>query len=161
MTADQTRIITVLSALWISLAASAAAGVFRPPDNAARPPGPDWFSTTFFSLKRGNSIGPARFMLHDNGTFEFVIEDEAVQNVCGSYTVSGSGFTAEARFSVMREKPCSYVFSFTGLALFKTYVAGMATLREYIEENTLIQEIPFLFFSTSAPEKSAEKRFPF
>jgi|GEM_PF-1626329 len=110
------------------------------------------FRIQFFSLKSGNSIAPAAIFLYDKGALEIKMEHEALITSRAAYTIAGYFFQADWEFTVKKEKPYHYICHFTGLYLFDKYITGLLTMKEFIEEARLTQEIPFIFFA-SAPDK--------
>lgn len=105
------------------------------------------YKITFFSLKRGHSIAPSRMLLYDNGTFEIKIERENLLAPQGNYTIEGYQFTGEWKFTIKRTRSYQYVSQFKGLNVFNSYIIGFLNLKEYIEEQRLTQELPFIFFA--------------
>jgi hypothetical protein len=108
------------------------------------------FQVQFFSLKRGQSIAPATMILYDRGALEIKIEHETLLNPQGRYTTSDFPFESDWSFTIKKEKPFHYVCHFSGLYFFDTYAAGLVTLKEYIDEGRLTQEVPFIFFAVAA-----------
>jgi hypothetical protein len=130
-------------------------------DNETKESGKNCYRVTFFSLKQAHSIGDSRFLLHDNGTFEFDIEKEELLDSKGTYRIDGVTFEATAEFTIKKRRVYHYTFSFKGIAVFDTYAAGTAKLKEYIEENKLTQEVSFLFFGSRKTENNNKKISPF
>lgn len=108
------------------------------------------FRIQFFSLKSGNSIAPAAMFLYDRGALEIKVEHEALITSRAAYTAAGFFFQADWEFTVKKEKLYHYICHFTGLYLFDTYITGLLTMKEFIEEGKLTQEIPFIFFAAAA-----------
>ena len=131
------------------------------PDNETKKCGENCYRVTFFSLKQRHSIGDSRFLLHDNGVFEFDIEKEELLDSKGTYSIDGVTFEATAEFTIKKRRLYHYAFSFKGIAIFDTFAAGTARLKEYIKENKLTQEVPFLFFASRKTENSNRKFSPF
>jgi hypothetical protein len=117
------------------------------------------YNITFFSLKRGQSIAPATMILYDNGSLEIKLERENLLTPHGKYTVADYLFEGDWEFTITRTKPYRYASHFKGLYLFDTYIIGLFTLKEYIEDQRLTQEIPFVFFATLR-EKEAGRGKP-
>ena len=108
------------------------------------------FHVQFFSLKRGHSIAPGTMILYDRGTLEIKIEHAALTTSRATCTVAGYIFQAEWEFTAKKEKSYHYVCHFTGLYLFDTYITGLVTLKEFVEEGRLTQDIPFIFFAAAS-----------
>lgn len=145
-----------LSLVVLILAAAPCSAAGNSGDNQTMP----WYSITCFSLKQGSVMRNARFRLHDNGRFEFIIQGETLRGTTGSYQYDGLRFSAAVDFSLGRGKPYRYVLSFTGMRVLEAY-AGFARLREYIEETKLTQEVFFLFIASRESENKPERRIPF
>ena len=106
------------------------------------------FRVQFFSLKSGNSIAPATLILYDRDTMEIKVEHETLITSWASCSIAGYIFQSDWEFTVKKEKPYQYVCHFSGLYLFDAYITGLFTLKEFIEEGRLAQEIPFIFFAS-------------
>ncbi len=115
------------------------------------------YTITFFSLKRGHSIAPGKMFLYDNGNFEIKIEGENLLSPQGTYTLAGYRFMGEWQFAIKRTKAYQYACQFKGLNVFDNYIVGFLTLREYIAEQMLTQEIPFIFFAVFEDEKTVRR----
>ena len=103
------------------------------------------YSATFFGLKRGNSIAPATMILYDKGGLEIKIEREHLAASQGKYSTTNYVFEGDWQFTINRTRPYHYISHFKGLYLFDTYIIGLLTLKEYIEEQRLTQEIPLTY----------------
>jgi hypothetical protein len=110
------------------------------------------FRIQFFSLKSGHSIAPAAVVLYDRGALEIKVEHEALITSRAVWSAAGSMFQADWEFTVKKEKPYHYICHFKGLYLFDTYIAGLLTLKEFIDNGRMTQDIPFIFFA-AAPDK--------
>jgi len=108
------------------------------------------FRIQFLSLKSGNSIAPAAMFLYDRGALEIKVEHEALITSRAAYNAAGYFFQADWEFTVKKEKPYHYICHFAGLYLFDTYITGLLTMKEFIEQGRLTQEIPFLFFAAAS-----------
>ena len=108
------------------------------------------FRVQFFSLKRGNAIAPATMILYDRGALEIKMEHEALLNPQGRYTATDYLFESDWSFTLSKARLYHYVSHCKGLFIFDTYIIGLFTLKEYIDEATLTQEIPFIFFAVAA-----------
>ena len=106
------------------------------------------FRVQFFSLKSGHSIAPATMFLYDRGALEIKVEHEALTTSRASYTAAGYFFQADWEFIVKKVKPYHYICHFSGLYLFDTYITGLLTMKEFIEDARLTQEILFIFFAS-------------
>jgi hypothetical protein len=107
------------------------------------------FRIQFFSLKSGNSIAPAVIFLYDRGAMEIKVEHEALITSRAVYTAAGFIFQADWEFTANKEKVYHYFCHFTGLYFINTYITGLVNLKELIEEDRHIQDIPFIFFATA------------
>jgi hypothetical protein len=116
------------------------------------------YNITFFSLKREHSIAPSTMILYDNGSLEIKLERENILTPHGKYTVADYLFEGGWEFTIKRTKPYLYASHFKGLYLFDTYIIGLFTLKEYIEDQRLTQEIPFVFFATLREKESASEK---
>jgi hypothetical protein len=121
------------------------------------------YKITFFSLKRGHSIAPGRMFLYDNGSFEIKIEGENFLKPQGKYAIDGYQFNGEWNFAIKRTRPYQYVSQFKGVNVFNNYIIGLLTLKEYIENQRLTQQIPFIFIAVledknTPPQESENKR---
>jgi hypothetical protein len=116
------------------------------------------YDITFFSLKRGHSIAPATMILYDNGSLEIKLERDNLLTPQGKYTVADYLFEGDWEFTIKRTKPYQYASHFKGLYLFGTYIIGLFTLKEYIEDKRLTQEIPFVFFAALREKESAREK---
>jgi len=116
------------------------------------------YDITFFSLKRGHSIAPATMILYDNGSLEIKLERENLLTPHGKYTVADYLFKGDWEFTIKRTRPYQYASHFKGLYLFGTYIIGLFTLKEYIEDKRLTQEIPFVFFAALREKESAREK---
>ena len=116
------------------------------------------YNITFFSLKRGHSIAPSTMILYDNGSLEIKLERENILTPHGKYTVADYLFEGDWEFTINRTRPYQYASHFKGLYLFDTYIIGLFTLKEYIEDQRLTQEIPFVFFATLREKESAREK---
>jgi len=114
------------------------------------------YAITFLSLKPGHHIGPARLCLSDNGTLELAISDETISAQKGAFSIDGLLLTAATEFSAGQVRRRRYTLAFRGIALLNTYIAGAAQLREYIDANRFIQEVPFLFAGSTKREDSRQ-----
>ncbi len=121
----------------------------------------NYYYATFFSLQQRHTIGPSKISLNPEGMFVFIIEGEALQAQTGIYTIKGVSFEATTEFTLQKRKSYHYVIHFKGIAVFDAYIAGIARLKEYIEENRLSQEIPFLFFASKNSGERSPIRTPF
>jgi hypothetical protein len=108
------------------------------------------FRVQFFSLKSGHSIAPATMILYDKGAMEIKVEHAGLITSRTAYTAAGYMFQADWEFIVKKEKPYQYVCHFSGLYLFNAYITGLLTMKEFIEEGRLAQEIPFIFLAVAA-----------
>jgi hypothetical protein len=119
------------------------------------------YNITFFSLKRGHSIAPATMILYDNGSLEIKLERENILTPHGKYTVTDYLFEGDWEFTIKKTRPYQYASHFKGLYLFDTYIIGLFTLKEYIEEQRMTQEISFLFFAAikNTGDKAAKSLF--
>jgi hypothetical protein len=108
------------------------------------------FRMQFFSLKSGNSIAPAAVFLYDKADMEIKVEHAALITSRAVYTIAGYFFQADWEFTITKEKPYHYICHFSGLYLFDTYITGLLTMKEFIEDGRLTQEIPFLFFAAAS-----------
>jgi hypothetical protein len=116
------------------------------------------YNITFFSLKQGHSIAPAIMILYDKGSLEIKLERENILTPHGKYTVADHLFKGDWEFTIQRTRPYLYASHFKGLYLFDTYIIGLFTLKEYIEEQRLTQEIPFVFFATLREKESGSQK---
>ena len=116
------------------------------------------YDITFFSLKRGHSIAPATMILYDNGSLEIKLERENLLTPHGKYTVADYLFKGDWEFTIKRTRPYQYASHFKGLYLFGTYIIGLFTLKEYIEDKRLTQEIPFIFYAVLQGKESGSLR---
>jgi hypothetical protein len=116
------------------------------------------YNITFFSLKRGHSIAPATMILYDNGRLEIKLERENLLSPHGKYTVTDYLFEGDWEFTIKRTRPYRYASHFKGLYLIDTYIIGLFTLKEYIENQRLTQEIPFVFFATLREKKAGSEK---
>jgi len=105
------------------------------------------FRVQFFSLKKEHSMGAATIFLYDRGTLEIKMERETLITPHGKYTITDYLFEADWEFTMQKAGKNRYSSHFKGLYLFDTYLIGLFTLREYIEEGRLTQQIPFIFFA--------------
>jgi hypothetical protein len=105
------------------------------------------FRVQFFSLKKEHSMGPATILLYDRGTLEIKMERETLITPHGKYTIIDCLFEADWEFTMQKAGTYRYISHFKGLYLFDTYIIGLFTLKEYIEEVRLTQQIPFIFFA--------------
>ena len=112
------------------------------------------YDITFFSLKRGHSIAPATMILYDNGSLEIKLERDNLLSPQGKYSVADYLFEGDWEFTIKRTKPYQYASHFKGLYLFGTYIIGLFTLKEYIEDKRLTQEIPFIFYAVLQGKES-------
>jgi hypothetical protein len=117
------------------------------------------YNITFFSLKRGHSIAPSTMILYDNGSLEIKLERENILTPHGKYTVADYLFEGDWEFTIKRTRPYQYASHFKALYLFDTYIIGLFTLKEYIEDQRLTQEIPFVFYA-ALREKDAGSEKP-
>jgi hypothetical protein len=108
------------------------------------------FRVQFFSLKSGHSIAPATMILYDRGALEIKVEHEALTTSRAAYTAAGYFFQADWEFIVKKVKPYHYICHFSGLYLFDTYITGLLTMKEFIEDARLTQEILFIFFADAS-----------
>lgn len=118
-----------------------------------------WHNITFISLKQGNSIRNARFMLLENGTLAFEIKGEPLKITKNVYKYENSKFTATVAFDLKKGKPYHYVVTFDGFGVAHIY-AGTAVLQEY-NANTLTQKLRFLFFATPEETSPQKDKKPF
>jgi hypothetical protein len=116
------------------------------------------YNITFFSLKRGHSIAPATMILYDNGRLEIKLERENLLTPQGKYTVADYLFEGDWEFTVKKTRPYHYASHFKGLYLFDTYIIGLFTLKEYIEDQRLTQEIPFVFYAALREKESGSEK---
>lgn len=116
------------------------------------------YNITFFSLKRGHSIAPATMILYDNGSLEIKLERENILTPHGKYTVADYLFEGDWEFTIKRTRPYQYASHFKGLYLFGTYIIGLFTLKEYIEDKRLTQEIPFIFYAVLQGNESGSQK---
>jgi hypothetical protein len=114
-------------------------------------------------LKRRHSIGPTTFVLNDDGRFALQIDKEELLNQKGNYTIDNFAFEGNVEFSVQRNKPYHFAFSFKGISLFNANIVGLLEVKEYLHKSKIIQEIPFFFFATRYNQDETEdtKRTPF
>jgi len=105
------------------------------------------FRVQFFSLKKEHSMGPAAILLYDRGILEIKMERETLITPPGKYTITDYLFEADWEFTMQKAGTYRYSSHFKGLYLFDTYIIGLFTLSEYIEEGRLTQQIPFIFFA--------------
>jgi hypothetical protein len=117
------------------------------------------YDISFFSLKRGHSIAPATMILYDNGSLEIKLERDNLLTPQGKYKVSDYLFEGNWEFTIKRTKLYQYASHFKGLYFFGTYIIGLFTLKEYIEDKRLTQEIPFVFYA-ALREKEKERDKP-
>jgi hypothetical protein len=157
------NILIPLSSLIITFVALSSSSLWAElsPDNSTEKDRKTYYEVKFFSLKPGHSIGASRFLLEDNKKFEFVIEKEKLADPKGTYHIKGTTFTADAEFSIEKRRMYHYSFSFKGISVMDTYIAGIARLKEFVEENKLTQQIYFLFFASTKSEKGNKKTNPF
>ena len=116
------------------------------------------YNIKFFSLKRGHSIAPASMILYDNGSLEIKLERVNLLTPHGKYTVADYLFEGDWEFTIKKTRPYQYASHFKGLYLFDTYIIGLFTLKEYIEDQRLTQEIPFVFFAALREKESASEK---
>ncbi len=116
------------------------------------------YNITFFSLKRGHSIAPSTMILYDNGSLEIKLERENLLTPHGKYTVADYLFEGDWEFTIKRTRPYQYASHFKGLYLFDTYIIGLFTLKEYIEDKRLTQEIPFVFYATLREKEAGSEK---
>jgi hypothetical protein len=121
------------------------------------------FDITFVSLKPGHSIAPAKARLSDNATLALVIENEPFAHARGSFAVTGFRFEADCFFVLQRLPNYRYTLTMKGLMLFSTYILGRATVQEFLQNERLIQEIPFLFIASASesPREHSTRKRPF
>lgn len=124
------------------------------------------YKVHFLSLKRGHSIVSSYFNLKDHETFEIAIPKEKFLKTKGSYTKSGLQFKANFKGTIIKQsKHYYYNFAITGISLLDTYIAGIVTVNESIEETNQDQEITFLFIGIPEENNTSGDRkrnfFPF
>jgi hypothetical protein len=115
------------------------------------------FEASFISLKPGHSIAPAVMELFDNATLAVSIANEPLREALGRYRVAGMRFEADYSFALQRRPHLRYHLILRGVMLLNTYILGRATLQEFLPQQRLTQEIPFVFVATT-PQPSREQR---
>jgi hypothetical protein len=116
------------------------------------------YKITFFSLKRGHSIAPGTLILYDNGNLEIKLDRGNLITPQGKHAVTGYLFEGDWEFTIKRTKSYHYASHFKGLYLFDTYIIGLFTLKEYIEDQRLTQEIPFVFYAALQEKETGSQK---
>jgi len=124
------------------------------------------YKVHFISLKRGHSITSSHFNFEDNKKFEIQIPGEKFLEAKGNYTKNSLQFEARWEGTIIKHNQhYCYTFAVTGISLLDSYLAGMVTLNESIEEIHLDQKVTFLFIGTlkedNASDNKERKWFPF
>ncbi len=115
------------------------------------------YGIQFFSLKRGHSIAPATMILHGKDKLEINIERAEIITTKCDYSIDNFIFEANWEFTAKNNKQYRYLAKFKGLYFQDSYLLGLVTLKEYIEQKILAQEIPFLFWGSFTNKEQAKK----
>ena len=124
------------------------------------------YKVHFLSLKRGHKIASSYFTLQEQNKLEVNIPGEELLESKGDYTKNGLQFRAHFEGTIIKQKKhYHYKFTFNGLSLLDTYIAGTMVLNESIQETLQDQEITFLFICMPEEDETADNNkrslFPF
>lgn len=115
------------------------------------------YSFNFFSLKPGHSISKSTLSLNADDTFSFDIKNQEIITEQITYTRQGVTFNAEIDFKTSEESHNRYKLTLSGVNILDVYIGGKATVKEFLENDYLVQEITFLF---TGSKNSQGKRSP-
>lgn len=124
------------------------------------------YKVHFLSLKRGHTIASSYFTFEDQKKFEVQIPGEKFLEAKGTYTKNSVQFKANWEgITIKQNKHYYYTVNVTGFSLLDTYIAGIMTLKECIQETHQDQKVTFLFIGmpeeATPSQNNQRKWFPF